>query len=111
MAGQEPQTPGDTHDPEDIRLPVPSPDHHPVPPPPRAVSVEGADVLARTLAAAPFMAASVVGAAAAAAVTGAAMATRLLWPWAGLAGVAVGPAGAILAGVGRPGRVRQLHAL
>src|SRR5687767_577525 len=82
MAGQEPQTPGDTHDPEDIRLPVPSQDRHPVPRTPRAVSVAGADTLARTLAAAPLMAASVVGAAAAAAFTGAAVATRLLWPWA-----------------------------
>jgi len=83
MPDLEPRKPGDAHDPEDTRLPVPSPDHHPVRPAPRATSVGGADALARTLAAAPLMAASVVGAAAAAAVTGAAVATRLLWPWAG----------------------------
>jgi hypothetical protein len=82
MPSPDPSKPADMHDSKDARLPVPAQDRRRVARTSRAASVNGPDTLVRALVDAPFVAGSVAGAAAAAVMTGAAMATRLLWPWA-----------------------------
>ena len=68
-----PEQPIDRDRRDEAKLPVPAVDRRPV----RAAE----NAVVRTFAVGPALAASLIGAVAAAAVTGAAVAARLLWPW------------------------------
>jgi hypothetical protein len=83
MSGPEPGKPADTHhrhDPKDTTLPIPVQERRPAARPPRTASVDPAVTLTRALVEPPPLGASIAGAAAAAAMTGAAALARPLWP-------------------------------
>jgi hypothetical protein len=79
MSEQQPPEPTDIDRPANARLPVPARDR-------RAVRPRDTMSAPSTFVAGPALAASLLGAAAAVAVTGAAVVARLLWPWTTAAG-------------------------